>query len=357
MRITVTSFLLVALLPIHTHAEEATNAGSVVKAFEERNLAEIQGIRPRSSEGFSLKERNEVALAAAKSLSIKEYIGAIGTDSIYRHFTKPHKQDSPQEAECRRQLGINWSAASLLQHLAEERMIDDPKVVPYLIDALDHPDRYRVGQKCFYALTALTRQESGDIYWARLVPDAKQHAEICRWWKDWWKQNKEKHPIFDAELETLARKRVLQLTRIVAENLRPRFPELNLFQVPETLPLRWQRPLFYVEYDPSTWSLPLDFFNGITRKRLPWILVSCRFQSAGLQDTWAIEEKLQPTGKLRDRMKTCYSETLQGSDLLVEVMVASENETLMKAMDSAFGQTPTAQPTGAHDGLPVAPDR
>jgi hypothetical protein len=354
MSTTTAILLTIVLMSNCVVTEEKLDFRVIVKMFADRDLTSIQSIRPQSIEDLALDQRNQVALAAAKSLSVKKYIEAIGDDSIYKHFTKPSTQESPAETECRKQLGINRSSASLLQHLAEKRMINDPGILPYLIEALDHPDRHWVGQKCFYALKYLTRQESGDIYWARLVSDEKKHAEIHKWWQDWWQRNREKHPIFDADLETLARREVLRLARSIDENLKPRFPELKLFQVPETLPLRWQRPLFYVEYDPGNWSLLPNSFDGINSKRLPWILISCRFQSKGLKDTWAREDKLQPTERLRDRMKTCYSKTIQGSDLLVEIMAASENETLMKAMDSAFDQTPDTQNRGARDGVPAA---
>jgi len=356
MKTIVASFLVTALLVNCANAEEVVNSNAIVKTFEARNLSGIQGIRPQVIEKFSSGERNAIALAAAKSLSITEYIGAIGTNSIYKHFTKPPAQDSPEEAECRKQLGINWSAASLLQHLAEKRMIDDAKVLPYLIDALDHPDRNGVGQRCFYALKSLTRQTSGEIYWARLVEDQQIHTEITKWWRDWWGKNKDKHPVFDLEMEGRARDEVLRLSGLIEKQIKPQFAELALFQSPPTLPLRWQKPLFYIEYKPGNWSLAIDSFKGLDRKAFPWILISCRFQSQGLADTWAQEEKLQPPENLRDSVTHCYVQNIAGSDLLIEVFAASKSSALITQMQLLLKTKKDTQPTPAGDVLRAAPE-
>ena len=336
MRIVIVSILATALIINCAHADETISGSDVVNMFEKRDLKAIQRTRPQSLEKLSLTERNQAALAAAKSLSIKEYIGAIGTNSINKHFTKPPAQDSPEEAECRTQLGINWSAASLLQHLAEKRMIDDPKILPYLITALDHPDKNWVGQKCFYALKSLTRQTSGGIYWARLVENQEKHAEISKWWNNWWDRIKDKHPVFDKDLEERARAEVLRLSGLIEKELKPKFPELSLFQSPPTLPLRWQRPLFYIEYNPGNWSLAIDSFRGMDRKRLPWILISCRFDSQGQKDTWEQEERLQPPKALQKNVTRCYVGSIAGTDLSVEVMAASENGTLITQIQSVL---------------------
>ncbi len=327
-----------------TAATEPIDFRSVLKMFQQRDLVSLQNLRPQALEDLPLEERNQIALAATESLSIEPYIKAIGNESLYKHFTKPPALDSPLEAECRKQWGINGNAAEMLRHLAEKRLINDPQILPYLIAGLDHPDRFQVGQKCFYALENLTRRESGAVYWARLVNDEKRHAKISKWWRAWWKSNRKEHPVFDTEIEEQARATVLHLASIIGDELKPRFPELSLFETPKSLPLRWQRPLFYVEYNPWSWSLTPGSFNGIHRDRLPWILISCRFQSEGLNDTSTPEDRLQPPQRIRSYRTTCYSERIQGSDLLVEVQAASENEAFMAAIRSVFAEKFNTQP-------------
>jgi len=357
MKTLVISLIASILLIKCSTAEEKHSKNVNLKAWSDRDLKAIQNISLHAIMGLTLAERNEVALAAAKSLSIKEYIGVIGKNSIFKHFTKPPAQDSPEEAECRRQLGINMSAAELLRHLSEMKMIDDPAVLPYLIDALDHPARSFVGQRCFYALTYLTRQRTGDIYWARLVDDPEKHAAIRKWWIDWFDKNKESHPIFDRNLEEKARSEVLRLSGIIEKELKPNFQELALFQSPPTLPLRWQRPLFYIEYNPGNWSLAIDTFKGIDRKRLPWILITCRFDSQGQMDTWEQEERVQPPENLKKNITRCYFGRIAGSSLLIEVLAASPDESMIKQIQAVLKIDKDTQqpPAGDHLKAPSNP--
>ena len=51
-------------------ASEGTDFEAAVRMFEERDLRTIQHARLQHIEGFSLEQRNRVALAAAKSLDI-----------------------------------------------------------------------------------------------------------------------------------------------------------------------------------------------------------------------------------------------------------------------------------------------
>jgi len=305
--------------------------------FEQRDLLALQRLPAAEVEHLSPSERNAVALAAAQALTIKGYARALGGQSPNRRFTQPEARDSPAEAECRRQWGINMRSAELLRGLAEKRLIDEALVLPHLIEALEHPDRHFVGRDSFYALQHLTRRSSGEDYWGRGVPDGASHRRINRWWREWWERNQLKRPVFDLELEAAARREVLRLSRIIDDRLKPTFPELALFEVPDELALRWQRPLFHVEYDPGEGAVPVG--PGVLPERLPWVLVSCQFRTEELPRRPGAPEP-QPPPRLRGCVRTCYSRVLLNSDLVVEVKLASSNPALMTALRLALSERP-----------------
>ena len=309
-------------------------AAQVLRLFEERDLLALQRLRNAEVEALAASERNAVALAAAKALTLAPYARALGGQSPHRRFTQPEARDSPAEAECRRQWGINMRAAELLRHLAERRLIGEARVLPHLIGALDHPDRQFVGRDSFYALQHLTRRSSGAAYWGRGVPDAARHRKITRWWREWWEKNRSQRPVFDPELEAAARGEVFRLSRLIETRVKPQFPELALFQAPEELPLRWQGPLFYVEYNPALSAVPVG--PGLDPKRLPWVLVSCRFRTEELPDREPRDPEPAPPARLRGSVRSCYSRVPPGSDLVVEVKVASGDPALVSAVQSAL---------------------
>ena len=334
MRAIIASVLATALMADCAHADKTISASAVVEMFEQRDLKRVQRTSLKAVGWLPLEERNEAALAAAKSLSIKKYTGAIGKNSIHKHFTKPPGQDSPAEAECRRQWGINMSAAELLRHLSEQRMINDPRVLPYLIAALDHPDRGSVGQPCFYALRHLTYHESGDAYWAQLGGDAKRHVEVLSWWKEWWKKNRQKHPIFDRNVEERSRALVLDLAKRIDAELKPKYPQLAEFSVPKQLRLCGPpSPLFDIEYNPRL--LANVHPHGLDRDDLPWLYIACELKTPDLTEPpgWRRQyERLPPRG-LRSHLKKVYSFEVDGTDIIVSVRVASRQNELIKDIE------------------------
>ena len=354
MRVITVSVLMVTLLLNCTFAEEAISLSAIVKMFEERDLRAIQNTPPQVIAKLSLKERNEAAVAAAKSLSIKNYIGAIGTNSINTHFTKPPAQDSPEEAECRKQLGINWSAASLLQHLAEHRTINDPRILPLLIDGLDHPDRGFVGQKCFYALKRLTYHQSGDAYWGRLVEDNARHQEIVSWWRSWWQDKKDRHPVFDQDAETRSRTLVMDLARRIEAKIKPSYPGLTEFSVPEHLPLHGPpSPLFEVEFNPRHFA---DMHpKRLDRTHLPWVSLICELATADLPEpaNWSRPQRPSPPKELQPHVQEVYSQVIEGTDIRVIVRAASEETELLKAMERVLKEETSTQPSPAGDSHPA----
>jgi len=337
--------LIILLLGLATGAaaDAEIDWQEAVLMFRQRNLTQLQQLSPRSIEGLSLEQRNAVALAAARSLSIAEQLEAVGDDRLREHLAKPPAEESPAEAECRRQWGINMCAAELLRHLAEKRLIDDPRLLPYLIEGLRHPDRFSVGQKCFYALTYLTRHRSGEVHWARLVEDPKRQEEITAWWREWWRTHQGKRPVFDVEVEERARAEVMKVARAIEMEVKPCHPELSMFSTPEALALHWSTPFLRIEYNPRRYALAPPF--PVAREDLPWLHISARLQSQDLAGTlWSEEKAPAPPAGLEAHVAQVYSRVLDGTDVVVEVVAASKDEGLIRDLQSALAprqSTPT----------------
>lgn len=326
------ALMLLVLLGLHTPAaaEQRVDVQEVLRIFKERDLIPIQHLNVRLIKALPLEERNRIASAAAESLGIEACRPHLGRQTLLEYLTTPAKDDSVEKAECRRQWGINTSAAELLRQMADGRAINDPRIIPFLIQGLDHPDRSSVGQKCYYALARLTGRQPGYEYWSRLGKDDQWHAEITAWWKRWWKQNQNKHPVFDTKIEARVRDEMLRLAAWIETDLKPVHPELELFRAPAGLSLHWGEPMFDITYTPQFYAgfAPGEAESIQRFKRagrpLPWIVIRDRFQFPALPS----ERKEDTTPA--PNLQVCESRVINGTDLVVEVLASSTNAQLMR---------------------------
>ncbi len=326
------TLMLLVLLGLHTSAvaEQRVNVHEVLRLFKERDLIPIQHLSVRLIEALPLEERNRIALAAAESLGIEACRPHLASQTLLEYLTTPTKDDSVEKAECRRQWGINTSSAELLRHMADKRVINDPRIIPFLIQGLDHPDRSSVGQKCYYALARLTGRQPGYQYWSRRGKDDQWHAEITAWWKRWWKQNHDKHPVFDTEIEARVKEEMLRLAARIETDLKPVHPELELFRAPAELSLHWGEPMFDITYTPEFYAgfAPGEAESILRFKRagrpLPRIVIRDRFQFQALPAERKEDQTPPPN------LHVCETRVIDGTDLVVEVLATSTNAQLMR---------------------------
>ena len=277
----------------------------VVQFIEEHDSAGLRLVPFKSIESLPVSERNLIALSAAKSISR-------GGPGIY--------------------------ATDLLRKMSEKRLITEPQVIPHLIMGLSHSNHNYVARGCLNMLQHLTRRHCGVNGWARFVGDATKDGHIIQWWVDWWEINKNKHPVFDEKLERAVRNDILRISNIIEKEIKPEFSDLELFYSPSPLSLRWFPPLFLHEYNPREKTLPIQTFHGVNRDTLPWILITCVFQSQEPSDSEEAGTP-RPPKNLRNRVVTCYSNIVMDSGLLVEVKVAAENDALIERIRNALVTT------------------
>jgi hypothetical protein len=165
----------------------------------------------RKNGGFALEQRNAVFLLAAKSLVMINRASGINqpdatgvelnTAALYFMNT----------------LACSYNYVSVLDGITYADCVSTtPEVIPYLIIALqaaEAGDSRFIDQKSkiiLQILHHLTRREIGyvngdDHYFER------HHEAVIDWWQDWWRQNKNRHPVFDVALEKNLRDEVLKI--------------------------------------------------------------------------------------------------------------------------------------------------
>ena len=99
------------------------------------------------------------------------------------------KQPPPEISE---PMYINELAARGLRDLTVENLVDDPKVIPPLIECADHPEP-SIATNCGLALSNLTRRAYSGADVTRWTP----HRPFVDEWRAWWEVLKHGHPVFD----------------------------------------------------------------------------------------------------------------------------------------------------------------
>jgi hypothetical protein len=100
--------------------------------------------------------------------------------------------------------------------------ITTAKAIPYLIEGLKvvgtgdprFIDQY--SQIIIQILGKLTRRNTGYVNGYGHFFE-RNHEAVIKWWQEWWQENKERHPVFDANLEIILRDAVLKIEEEVTQ--------------------------------------------------------------------------------------------------------------------------------------------
>ena len=299
----------------------------VRRLYQERNLIGLQQVmRVAFVKDLPLADRNAIALLAAQNLEIKDYL----KDAVFTDFHAFLREKTQVNDPIRIQWGINMTSAALVRDLSYPRLISEPRVIPYLIAALDHPDRGFVGRDCHSALRSLTRHRVGDRYFSTGQKDPALCARIVAWWRDWWKANQDRHPVFDLALEDTARTRVLEILRLIEKEVKPRYWQFGLFPVPkDRLTFSDTPPLYDYSYDPDVMAIPIA--RAGRARPLTWLQVRVEFGTPPMVDNDPRAGALarRPAEEsLRDRVEDIYAERLEGTDVVITVSLATTDDDL-----------------------------
>jgi hypothetical protein len=233
----------------------------------------------------------------------------------------------------------DYQAADTLRRLCESRMISDARVIPYLIDALSHRNDL-VAEASYEALRFLThRMVDAGAPSLPMRGSREVKERVISWWKQWWEEKKDNHPIFDVATEEKAKAAVLNVLKSV-EKLKPKYAELTLFRAPTAISFSGA-PIFRLEADPRLNAVvaPISRIesdprtNGRvvpagSRGNFAWVEIVCSFESADWDGASPRDRGRHQ--KEPDDAVSIYRHKLESTDILIEARIASANKTLIE---------------------------
>ena len=284
-------------------------------------------------------QRNSLLLAAAKTFAVRgdypEWITATNWDKFVvetLHYRVSRETDMKR-----------W-AALLFYFISQHMMTTNAEVIPYLIEGLAHPD-HPIASRCWRALYEWTGHSSGEGVLSRLPggPLESLRQPSIDWWRKWWGQNKNKHPILDRSLEERVWREFVRTARKVGD-LPPEFgPEMAPYAPPtdEPIKLDYINPLFTLPLETylNDWWSPRRYLlvNGTWTNVLVhevYLLVHAGFKTKDIA-AGPSREKANPLSK-KAPLEEVFSGVLKGTDIAVEVKVATEDVRLVRALKKTF---------------------
>ena len=134
-----------------------------------------------------------------------------------------------------------------VQGLANEGLLTEPSVIGALIAVLEReiavatvgPEgEWIEGTKGISSdfstalnfLHQLTGRYVGHAVLSGRETSAKSVRQVGGWWSSWWTQNRDKHPMFDAELSTKVCQRLVNIENKLLKDLAADYPEIGYLQ-------------------------------------------------------------------------------------------------------------------------------
>jgi hypothetical protein len=244
-------------------------------------------------------------------------------------------------------------AANNLLYLAGEGLITDARIIPCLLTGIKaRPYRNSViSNSSLKTLALMTRRMPGAYAWSSDFDnkaDTRKRKEIVAWWEDWWERNRDKHPVYDPEVDSIIWSAFLSVQDAIEEKVKPAHPELSLFHAQKNIRrLRPAMPLTQIyeyQYEPDMHSIPILYgatngaIHAVGFNDLPWLEVACRFEDPEFPNRY---EELRtkdrkPPERLTSMLTSVYSNHIAGTAIYLEVRVASPNKDLVRDLQTAL---------------------
>jgi hypothetical protein len=315
---------------------ESKIAAKMVAALEDYNNAKLNSINVYDYLALPQRDRDGIALAAAKSLVISNFVNDLPGKNLGPLFQKPYRDLTPQELNCRRRLGWLDQAVTVLRNLQEtvprlggSHQITDPRVVPYLIDVLSTPKTGWPGgghfdTQCFYVLSQMTSHYTGwDLFESRVEDGGRTREKVIAWWREWWKRTEEKDPV--GNLERAAKVRA-DLTKVLRKIKSVSYPELSVFSYEH---FQFTTVPWCYDYIPR-WSA--NFPPGNVADNDFELSCRTRFQMSDLRLSESEGIFTSPNHSALDSSKESliFSKQVPGTEIIIEVAVITTNVELKK---------------------------
>jgi hypothetical protein len=318
--------------PALTNSEQ--NFQSLVKLVEQRQFYPAHDFYWQQKGIFSQDQRNAIFLLAAKMLII--------TNDAKLHLDQVDESDlhflgdllladyfTVQDGVTYRDYGItNSEGIPFLITALTDVTNEDPRLVD--MDA----------KLIIQELKTLTRRDTGYINGNDHF-FTKNYQAVTAWWQDWWRQNKNRHPVFDVDLEKILRSDVLKLNeKIMRVKPTPNFHwdssarfELehagNFYTGNE-----WnggpKNSVFMYEYGHMPGNIAMG--GGYFPERGADVLyIHGEFVTEWLPENDEPIYETSISGK-RFPMQEVFSETVEGTGIAIKVQIATTNTALVNVI-------------------------
>ena len=181
-------------------------------------------------EQLSSADRNRIAIAAVRELSLRTTNGDLITDALIDQ-EQPTSSDAPRKTAMHNLAGNDMLGVFLLRDMENLNLISDAGVIEPLINMLEFPGvkkDFGVRDASAQVLCQLTGHNWSELY---QFSTGEKHRQFVQWWQAWWAKNKNRHPVYDSEVEEMIKARIsaieLQLAKEVASYSELRSPELK----------------------------------------------------------------------------------------------------------------------------------
>ncbi len=226
--------------------------------------------------------------------------------------------------------------SEMLQVLCEQGFLTEPAVIPSLIETMKHCTNYAnysCAENSLRSLSLMTRRMWGAVGYGggeySLINNPPNQERIVAWWEEWWKDNQHKHPVYDGELEQKVQSEFLQMEQVIENSVKPQFTVLKWFSAETNLPRMTglsSGTLNERRYEPFQ-SQELQLSEADI-----WLEIACRFQYPEMPAKDPAYRSHHPPSRLEKFTTKVASRPINGSDIVIEVEVATPDKALVDAL-------------------------
>lgn len=210
-----------------THFNGESSSNSIIRYLKKDDVDSATRLYYQKLGFLSLEERNAIFLRAAQLLVMTN-----NNDDVIAGSDKINYGD----LEFMTQLSLMSYPDHPGAISYKNRSITTPDAIPYLINALANS----TGPEPAFILKILqtmTRRSRGFADGEEPFFEQNRKA-IVHWWQKWWRENYDKHPVFDEDLDKVIRREMLKIDHSIKRG-----------------PVIWDSPESY-QLEHGEWSYP-----------------------------------------------------------------------------------------------------
>jgi hypothetical protein len=180
--------------------------------------------------------------------------------------------------------------------------------------------------------------------------DPKAVRRVVDWWSQWWKKNRDKHPVFDDELRSMLMQRVAAIRTTILNGLSVDYSELK-YRVHPRGCLNHIEPLYYTGFDSletgeeaggmSAINLT-DRWHETHDKEDVFLLIVAEFKTH-LPAGEIADSDEDSSKKWRGRVVEVFSEEIPKTDIVITVDVGPKRSKFQRRVKESLSNLPPLQ--------------